>query len=124
MSATEQNPATQEPDESGVVIEGHVTRLKDLSYGERRELRRIAKVELGDGDLDEVTEEDYEIAFALVALRRSDPHAKLEDVLAWKPGDVSLAEGAEVPTSEDEPVEAESSSPSASSSKRRTAKGT
>lgn len=72
-------------------IGGDVFDAEDLTYGEKRDIRRIIRTELWDEDLDgpfdeaRIGENEALPATILVFMRRSNPDATIEDALAVKP---------------------------------------
>jgi hypothetical protein len=72
-------------------IEGRTFDTDDLTYGERREIRRLIRNELWDDDLDgvfdwdEVTADDIMAVTILVLMRRENAAFTLEQALACKP---------------------------------------
>ena len=84
-------------------VDGQTFDPEDLSYGEKREVRRIIRVELwddamGEFDWEEVGENDVLPATIAVFMRRTDPDYTLEAALDLKPRDV-YAEAEVPPTS-------------------------
>ena len=72
-------------------INGEVFDAEDLTYGEKREIRRIIRQEIWeetlDGPYDEgkVGENEALPATILVFMRRSNPDASIDDAMAIKP---------------------------------------
>ena len=72
-------------------VDGRTFDTDDLTYGERREIRRLIKNELWDEDLDgpfewgEVTADDIMAVTILVLMRRENPAYTLAEALACKP---------------------------------------
>ncbi len=74
-------------------VDGQTFDPEDLTYGEKREVRRLVRCELwddamGDFDWEEVGENDVLPATIAVFMRRTDPDYTLEAALALKPRDV------------------------------------
>lgn len=75
-------------------VDGKTFDTDDLTYGERRDIRRLIKNELWDEDTDgpfdweEVTADDIMAVTILVLMRRENPQFTLEDALACKPARV------------------------------------
>ena len=81
-----------EQDDGLLHINGKTCDTDDLTYAERREIKRIVKAELWDEELygewtdfTDVPNDDYMAATVLVFLRRDDPSATVDDALAFKP---------------------------------------
>jgi ADP-ribose pyrophosphatase YjhB (NUDIX family) len=78
-------------------IEGHTFDLDDLDYGERREIKRIARTEIYDEDVDgtfeDMNEDDLMPAIILVCMLRHDPSYTLEKAQKIKPRDLQAANG-------------------------------
>jgi hypothetical protein len=78
-------------------IDGKTFDTDDLTYGERREIRRLIRNELWDEDADgvfdwdEVTPDDVVAVTILVLMRRDDPGYTLAQALACKPEQVMKA---------------------------------
>lgn len=72
-------------------IDGEIFDAEDLTYGEKRDIRRIIRNELwdealdGEFDEDKISENEALPATILVFMRRSRPDATLDDALAVKP---------------------------------------
>jgi hypothetical protein len=92
---------------------------EDLTFGEKREVRRIVRAELWDADVmgefdwAEVPDEEVVAATIAVWMRRENPQYTLDEALALKPKDVI---GEDVP-----PTESRSSSRNASGRKKTSA---
>jgi hypothetical protein len=82
-------------DEELLHVNGQTFDMDDLTYGERREIRRLIRNELwdesvdGEFDWDEVTPDDIVAVTVLVMMRREDPQFTLEQALACKPNEVT-----------------------------------
>jgi hypothetical protein len=78
-------------------IAGHTFDLDDLTYGERREIKRVAKVEiydeLVDGKFEDMNEDDLMPAIILVCMLRHDPSYTLEMAQQVKPNDLRAVNG-------------------------------
>ncbi len=77
-------------------IGGQIFDPEDLTYGEKREVRRIIRDELwdsGDGalDWDAVTENEVLPATITVFMRRGDPEYTVQQALDLKPRDIYIA---------------------------------
>jgi hypothetical protein len=72
-------------------IHGDVFDAEDLTYGEKREIRRIIRHEIWDEDMDgpynedRIGENEALPATILVFMRRSRPDATIDDAMAIKP---------------------------------------
>jgi hypothetical protein len=72
-------------------INGEIFDAEDLTYGEKREIRRIIKQDIWDEELDgpydesKVGENEALPATILVLMRRAHPEADIEDAMAIKP---------------------------------------
>lgn len=72
-------------------INGEVFDAEDLTYGEKREIRRIIRKDLWDEDEDgpydesKIGENEALPATILVFMRRAHPEADIDDALAIKP---------------------------------------
>jgi hypothetical protein len=78
-------------------IDGHTFDLDDLDYGERREIKRIARTEIYDEDVDgefsDMNEDDLMPAIILVFMRRHDPNYTLQMARKAKPNEVFAENG-------------------------------
>ena len=79
-------------DEELLYVNGHVFDTDDLTYGERREIKRIARTEIWDEDVDgpweDMTADDIMPAIILVLMRRDTPGYTLELAMQEKPEQV------------------------------------
>lgn len=72
-------------------IHGEVFDAEDLTYGEKRDIRRIVRRDIWDDDLDgpfdesKIGENEALPATILVLMRRSNPDATIDDAMAIKP---------------------------------------
>lgn len=90
-------------------IDGQEFDTATLTYKERRDMKRIIKLELWDEEVDgewvdfnEPSIDDYITAAALVFIRRGDPNASIDQALACNPKDMIV---------EDPPTKPEESEP-------------
>jgi|ERR1041384_3407592 hypothetical protein len=88
----EQFPHILDEDSDNLLyIDGEVFDAEDLTYGEKREIRRIVRRDIWDDELDgpydedKVGENEALPATILVFMRRSNPDATIQDALAVKP---------------------------------------
>ena len=84
-------------------VDGQVFNPDDLTFGEKREVRRIIRAELwddtlGDFDWEDVGENEVIPATVAVFMRRTDPAYTLERALALKPSEVYVDEDEAPPT--------------------------
>lgn len=90
-------------------VDGLAFDPEDLSYGEKREVRRLIRTELWDEDLDgsfdwdAVGENEVLPATICVFMRRDRPEYTLVEALAHKPRDV-YRDDDEVPPTSSEPA--------------------
>lgn len=102
-------------------IDGHTFDLDDLTYGERRQIKAIARTQIYDesvdGEFSDMNEDDLMPAIILVFMRRHDPAYTLEQAQQLRPDQV-FAENGGPPTQSqaNEPVSASAKKPSARSS--------
>jgi hypothetical protein len=72
-------------------INGEVFDAEDLTYGEKRDIRRIIRRDIWDEELDgpfdeaEISENEALPATILVFMRRSNPDATIDEAMAVKP---------------------------------------
>lgn len=76
-------------------IDGRTFDIDDLTYAERKQIKRIVKIDLWDEEVDgdwtgfeAVSPDDFVAATVLVFMRRDDPDATVEQALACKPAEV------------------------------------
>ncbi len=91
----EQHPAIFTDDASDLIwLDGIEYDVDGMSYGEKREVRRVLRAEVWDEDIDgpfafdTFGENEILPATILVLLRRDTPDATIADALAYKPRDV------------------------------------
>lgn len=87
------------PEELRIHVEGETYELNDLSFKERKEVRRLARVAADDPDAElEDLEMDYLIvAFITVCKNRTDPAFDIEDAMEMKLTDVAVPVPADPP---------------------------
>lgn len=110
-------PPKKDPEPELIYVEEYSFDLEDLTYGERREIKRIAKTEIFDEAVDEswtdMNEDDIMPAIITVLMRRHDPKYTLQQALELRPEQITTPP----PTNGGSPR----SSAAASGSKRSTA---
>ncbi len=91
----DEHPAIFTDDASDLIwLDGIEYDVEGMSYGEKREVRRVLRTEVWDEDidgpfsLDTFGENEILPATILVLLRRDNSDATIEDALAYKPRDV------------------------------------
>jgi hypothetical protein len=92
----EQHPEIFTDDASDLIwLDGIEYDVEGMSYGEKREVRRVLKDEVYDEDIDGPTfnframdETEILPATILVLLRRTNPEATIDEAMAYKPRDV------------------------------------
>jgi hypothetical protein len=79
-----------EDDPAGITIDGEKYTMDDLTFRERREVRKLTRVVAEDPDLDleDAVLDELLVAFATVVKQRTDPAYTLDDALDLKVADI------------------------------------